>query len=127
MNHDADDHDDVLCVLYARALQRRGQGFPSTDEEIRDFEASCDVSSEERERFMRKLGGLLDRAFAGAEANAAGTGPGPDIHALPFDQPTPLSYAARAARGEKLSDGLEAEIKRLIDEDEEDGADDARQ
>lgn len=55
----ANDHlgleDDLLWVLYARALRRKGEGYPRTDAEIRRFEASCNITTDDRRRFAAKL------------------------------------------------------------------------
>ena len=64
------DEKDIFYMLCARAFQRKGEGFPSTEEEITAFKTSCKVTEEEEKKFKKKLTGFIDRAFEEAESKA---------------------------------------------------------
>lgn len=115
-----EDGDRLFRILCARALQRAGEGFPSTDEEIARFEESSAVTSEQQAEFIARLDQIVDRAFeeAGCEAD-------PEKKPCVFDKlnemadTSDLAAAARKARGKELSDELRQRIEGAIEGDSE--------
>lgn len=119
------DSDRVFRVLCARALQRHGEGFPSTDEEIAAFEDSYEPTPEEKTRFAAKLSKIIEWAAARVE-KGDGSRKGPARVGLStiFEMLSrlrakeELRAAARKAKRGELSPDLEEKIRRIIDEDQ---------
>ncbi|HOX05901.1 MAG TPA: hypothetical protein PK280_05830 [Planctomycetota bacterium] len=116
MSHDSRS-DTLLCVLCARALQRKGEGFPSTAEEIAAFKAAHSISAEDMARFRVLAQRMVDVALAEADKDT------PQISILPRrlltntpEDAQGFRYAARKAQGANISDDLKKVIDHLIDE-----------
>ena len=62
MNPNDEHKDRLFWALCARAMQRAGQGFPTTGEEIEEYEAGYRPGPEEKQRFEE----LLQRILADA-------------------------------------------------------------
>jgi len=129
MNSIPAEEDRVLWILCARALQRSGQGFPATDEEIDACEASYEASPEEEARWLDIKQRILDAARQELEAGTHGSGILDNV--TPFhpstpsvDEPVPgLAAAARKGDAEQMSPELAEEVERIIDETDPDGRD----
>lgn len=122
MRVNEEDKERLFRALCARALQRHGEGFPSTDEEIAEFESFYQATEEERERMAGRLQRVIARVREeGARAGRAG-GPreGRTLRDL-FESSGEkrVAAAARGAQIEGLSPDLAKKLERIIREDEE--------
>jgi len=114
------DEDRLFRVLCARALQRHGQGFPSMEDEIRNFERTYVPSPEEQ----LKLPELIERLLTGAqEASRQGEKYEPPNYenfcTRRQDTSGSSRAAARGAQGDGLSPEMENQIQRMIDDAED--------
>lgn len=121
------DKDRLFWILCARALQRHDEGFPSTEQEIQDFESSYVPSEEEKARFKELLPRILthvrDCGDSEPEKLAEHT-PSIESSQTPWDKTrerrtNALSAAARAADIKGLPPDLLEKIERIIEESEE--------
>ncbi len=117
------DADRVFRVLCARALQRHGKGFPSTEQEIEEFEASYSPTEDERKAFAKALPRILDRVHgwlgAGEELHAA-DGRAVDIRKmLARRDEEAVAMAARGGQVDGLSQELADELEQIAEESEE--------
>jgi len=121
------ERERLLWVLCARALQRHGEGFPSTEQEIEAFESSCVPSEEERARLKRLLPHILKqiRECGGPEEveSFEHSPPGDRARTLGDatrgDRTEAPRAAARAADRQRLSPDLLKRIERVIEQSEE--------
>ena len=126
MNSIPAEEDRVLWILCARALQRSGQGFPSTEKEIDAHEATYEATPEEEARWLGIKQRILDAARQELEAGTHGTGILDKVtpfHPSPPPADGPVSGLAAAARkgdAEQMSPELAEEVERVIDESEPD-------
>jgi len=122
MNPDNEQKDRLFWALCARAMQRAGQGFPSTDEEIKAYEAAYEPDLEERKRFGELLQRVLAEAQTELERGRNGTGHIGKRTVLErlteFRMQQSLAAAARKNGTEPISPELAKDIERMIDESE---------
>jgi len=120
------DRDLLFRVLCARALQRTGEGFPSTDEEIGAFEASLQVPPDEKARLASRLSDIVDSAMREASGDADASVGSRCVSAFERLERERSSegraMAARGASASQLSPELEQKLKQIIDEDSDESA-----
>ena len=117
MSERDEDIDRVFRVLCARTLQRHGKGFPSTEDEIEEFESKYTPSAEEEERLASLVARAVERAQTAMNSEAASNAPGRDGQTLKEFQ-AERAASARGAQTEGLSPELEEEVDRVIESDE---------
>lgn len=111
------DKIDIFYVLCARSLQRHGGGFPSTEEEIEAFKASCEITEKEKEAAKKMLGVVIENAYEAV--NEKSDKKVQTLYdRLPEFQEENLPYAARNAKKEQLSIGLEEKINKIIEDND---------
>lgn len=115
--------DRLFWTLCARAMQRAGQGFPSTDEEIEGYEAAYRPAPEEKKRFLEVLQRILSTARKELQEGKDGAGHIGKravlerLGELRMEQG--LAAAARKSDAEKMSLDLAEDVERMIDESED--------
>lgn len=128
MSEQPGDEDRLFRILCARALQRNGKGFPSTEKEIKDSEAGLILTDKEKGRLASLVSRLIARAEASikdSDASDASEKHREVLRRLHDVQEKGVSAAAaRGAQADGISPELAKEIDRVIEsESETDGAD----
>lgn len=124
MKPSEEQEDRLFWALCARALQRSGEGFPSTDDEIEACEKSCEPDTREHEQFRALLKTVLANVRSELEQGKDGSDYLLQRNVLErlaeSRAARGLAAAARKTDRQPISPELAKDVERVIEEDTRD-------